>query len=145
MPLTAKQDKLVADWVKAKNELDSAKAIEAELRRLVAVEVYGYDENALKSGTENIELGAGFKLKGEFKLNHTLNNKDDAVDKMLSKLEKSREEGKFIAERLVKFKPELSVTEYKNLTPKLKAIVDTVVTVKSSMPTITLVEAKAKA
>lgn len=141
--LTAQQDLLVANWRKAQEALESAKAIEAELRKQVAVEVFAYDENALKKGTENVELGRGWKIKGEFKLSYSLNNKDDATLKMLEKLKKAGAEGQFIAERIVKFKPELSVTEYNNLNDKQKAIVDTVVSVKSAMPSISLVAPKA--
>jgi hypothetical protein len=143
MILTPYQDELIHKWTNAQKVLEAAKEAESILRDKVAMEVFNFDENALKTGTENLELGKGFKLKAEFKLNYSLNNKDDAVDKMLTKLEKSGEDGKFIAERVVRFKPELSVTEYKNLSPKHKAIVDTVLSVKSSKPAISLVPPKA--
>lgn len=142
-PNAARDDLLMRHQAAAK-ALAEAKALEMQLRLEVAETLYGFDVNVLREGTENIDLGNDYKLKAVFKTSYTLNNKDNAVDKMLTKLENSGEEGKFIAERLVKYKPELSVTEYKNLSPKMKKIVDEVVSTKPATPTIEIVAPKAK-
>lgn len=139
----AQRDALLIQWQEAKKTLDAAKEIEMQLRKRVVTEVYNFSENELREGTENVELGNGFKLKAVFKTSYTLNNKDNAVDKMLCKLEASGPEGKFIAERLVKFKPELSVAEYKRLDTKERRIADLVISTKPAAPTLEIVAPKA--
>lgn len=122
--------------------LAAAKKLESDLRMEVLRELFDYDENILRSGTENIDLGDKWVCKAEFKTTYKLNDKDYAVEKMLDKLEGMGEEGMFLAERMVKFKPELSISEYKTLSPKYKAIVDTIVTTKNGLPTISIVQSK---
>lgn len=139
----AQRDALLIQWQEAKKTLDAAKEIEMQLRKRVVTEVYNFDENELREGTENVELGNGFKLKAVFKTNYTLNNKDNNVDKMLCKLEAAGPEGKFVAERLVKFKPELSVAEYKKLDVKMRRIADLVISTKPAAPTLEIVAPKA--
>lgn len=124
------------------NALNEAKALESKLRMEVLTSLFSYDENNLRSGTENIDLGDNWVCKAEFKTSHKLDNKDNAVEYMLDKLESMGEEGKFLAERIVKFKPELSLTEYKTLPSEYRAIVDTVVTTKNSLPTVSIVQRK---
>lgn len=138
------RDELIMAWKQANEALAFAKEHEMKLRLELAKAEFKFDENALEAGTENIELGNGYKLKCEKKINYSLNNKDDAVDKALTKIEKSGAEGAFIVDRLVRWKPELSVSEYKKLDPKYKKIIDEVVTTKAATPSLTLVEPKAK-
>ncbi|UYE92021.1 hypothetical protein KJBENDCP_00051 [Klebsiella phage vB_KmiS-Kmi2C] len=137
----ANRDALLTKWQEAKNALDAAKAIEADLRREVMETLYNFDENELREGTENIELGNGYIAKAVFKTSYKLTND---VDAMLDKLETTSEEGKFIADRLVKFKPELSVTEYKNLPANLRSIVNMAVVTKPAIPSFEIVAPKAK-
>ena len=76
-------------------------------------------------------------MKITHKLNYTLGNAN-LVDKALDLIEKSQEGGNVIAERLVSWKPELSVREYKLLSPQQKAYIDTVLTVKPGTPSVEL-------
>lgn len=135
----ASRNNLIAQWHYAKNNLETAKAAELELRNKILDESFVW-----KEGTENLELGNGYKLKAVFKLNYRLFNKDNDVDKALTKLENAGTEGAFIAERLVKWKPELSVSEYKKLDEKFKQIIDEVLITYSSQPSLELVEPDAK-
>lgn len=138
---TTTRDAKILQWTESAKKLAEAKEIELALRNeVIALNFEGHKE----SGTENVELGNGYKLKAVFKLNYRLNNTDDAVDKALSKLEKAGTEGAFIAERLVKWKPELSVTEYGKLDPKFKKIIDEVITTSPGTPSLELVEPKSK-
>ena len=138
---TAARDAKILQWTEAAKKLAEANEIELALRNeVIAINFAEHKE----SGTENVELGNGYKLKAVFKLNYRLNNTDDAVDKALSKLEKAGTEGAFIAERLVKWKPELSVTEYGKLDPKFKKIIDEVITTSPGTPSLELVEPKSK-
>uniref|UniRef100_A0AAU6W0V3 Imelysin-like domain-containing protein n=1 Tax=Pseudomonas phage Pavpe01 TaxID=3138545 RepID=A0AAU6W0V3_9VIRU len=132
-------DTIIGEWQAATVALAKAKELESKLRtELVSVKF----PNHKASGTENAELANGWKLKAVFKQNYSLKNTDDAVDKALSKIEKASEAGAFIAGRLVKWKPELSVTEYKALEPKFKKIIDEVLSISDGTPSLELVEPK---
>ena len=141
---TANRDAKILAWEAAVKALAAAKDAEAALRKEVLAEAFAFDPEALREGTENFELGNGYKLKAVFKISRNLNNENEAVDKVLSKIEKTGPEGAFIAERLVKWKPELSVTEYKKLPEKFKKLFDEVVTSKEAMPSLELVASKSK-
>ena len=120
--------------------LAAAKVKEAELRAEVIKLFSERTGEALASGVENVETGLG-TLKITHKLNYTLGNAD-AVDRALDAIEKSQEGGNVIAERLVKWSPELSVREYKLLTEKQKALIDAVLTIKPGAASIEIVPIK---
>ena len=141
---TANRDAKIIAWEAAVKALAAAKDAEAALRKEVLAEAFAFDPEALREGTENFELRNGYKLKAVFKISRNLNNENEAVDKVLSKIEKTGPEGAFIAERLVKWKPELSVSEYKKLPEKFKKLFDEVVTSKEAMPSLELVAPKSK-
>ena len=141
---TANRDAKILAWEAAVKELAAAKDAEATLRKEVLAEAFAFDPEALREGTENFELGNGYKLKAVFKISRNLNNENEAVDKVLAKIEKTGPEGVFIAERLVKWKPELSLTEYKKLPEKFKKMFDKVVTSKEAVPSLELVSPKSK-
>lgn len=141
---TANRDAKILAWEAAVKALAAAKDAEAALRKEVLAEAFAFDPEALREGTENFELGNGYKLKAVFKISRNLNNENEAVDKVLSKIEKTGPEGVFIAERLVKWKPELSVSEYKKLPEKFKKLFDEVVTSKEAIPSLELVAPKSK-
>ena len=141
---TANRDAKILAWEAAVKALAAAKDAEAALRKEVLAEAFAFDPEALREGTENFELGNGYKLKAVFKISRNLNNENEAVDKVLSKIEKTGPEGVFIAERLVKWKPELSITEYKKLPEKFKKLFDEVVTSKEAIPALELVAPKSQ-
>ena len=132
-------DELIAEWLEAQNQLNKFKALEGELRKQVVERRFA---SAPDSGTVNSDLANGFKLKAVFKLNYNL-KKAEEVESALTKIEQSGPEGAFIVSRLVKWKPELSVTEYKGLDAKFKKIIDTVLTVSKGSPSVELVTPKA--
>ena len=140
----ANRDALIPQWQEATKALAAAKEAESALRAEVLKNAFSFNPEALREGTENFELGNGYKLKAVFKISRNLNNENEAVDKVLSKIEKTGPEGAFIAERLVKWKPELSVSEYKKLPEKFKKLFDEVVTSKEAIPSLELVAPKSK-
>jgi len=138
------KDALLADWKKAKAELDEVKSREAQLRGLV-VEVFSQEKDPMKSGVENVDVGWGFNLKIEHKLNFKLDNANDCekLNGVLNAIEISMAGGNIIADRLVKWKPELSVSEYKLLSPENKARIDSVLTVTPASKSVELIAPKA--
>lgn len=141
---TAQRDAKIMQWQEAVKNLASAKEAEAALRAEVLKLGFAFDPEALREGTENVELGQGYKLKAVFKINRSFVGGKEAVEKALQKIEKTGAEGEFIAERLVNWKPELSVSEYKKLPDKFRKIIDEVVTSKEATPALELVAPKSK-
>ncbi len=139
---TKTNDQLIGEWEAAAKQLAHFKALEATARKAMVDRMF--PNNAGLSGTKNADLANGYKLKAVFKLNYSLNNKDDAVDKALSKIEKTGPEGQFVANRLVKWKPELSVSEYNELEPKFKKIIDEVLKISDGTPSVEIVAPKEK-
>ncbi len=139
----ATRDQVILKWQEANKALAAAKEAELELRKTVLK--LGFDfESDDREGTQNVDLGAGYKLKAVFKINRRLDNKDNGVDKVLSKIEKSGPEGEFVAERLIKWEPKLVKKEYDGLAPKFKKLIDEVITARPGTPTVSLVEPKTK-
>lgn len=131
----------INEWLEAKKAAAHWAAEENRLRLAVIARNFGEEHKA--EGTENVALDdKGYGLKAVFKLNYSLDNKGDAVDKALTKLEKSGDEGKFLADRLVKWKPELSLSEWRNLPEKYQKLFDDVLTVKPGTPSLEFVVPK---
>lgn len=133
------QDQVLLEWQKARDELLRAANVEMTMRRAVIATFFptaAPDEE----GTRNYELGNEWKLKAVFKLNYNVDKKN--VDTMLDTLEKTGDDGKFIAERIINWSPSLSVKEYRELSDEQKKIVDTVITIKPGTPSLEIVEPK---
>ncbi len=136
----AKRDDLLARWEKASTQLQKFKTEEMELRNEFVK--FACDSNK-KTGTENIELSNGYKAKVVKKINY--NVKQDEVNAALDKIENiGGEAGKLIVERLIKWKAELSKTEYDLLDPKYKVIIDEVITTSDGTPSLEIITPKSK-
>lgn len=142
----AERDRLLLSWEESKKALEVAKEKEMEQRK--AVVAFAFDPNK-ESGTERIDLGNGYQAKAVKKVNYGFVKTEDgklnkaAIDKALSKIEKTGPAGELIAERLVKWTPDLSLTEYKLLPEKLKGIIDEVIVTSEGAPTLEIIAPKA--
>jgi hypothetical protein len=132
---------LIQEWNETKRQLDRTKEKERELRDKVILACF---PNHKEKGTENLPLGNKWKLKAVFKTTFGFinSNKNNEVEDMLQKLEKTGVEGQVIAERLIRFKPELDVKEYEKLSANHKKIVDSILVTRPATPTLELVEPK---
>jgi hypothetical protein len=126
------RDEAIMAWDEAKKTLDRAKAREMELRKHIVAGQFDVD----KIGTQNVELGNGWKLKAVVKETFTLSSDVDAVEAMLDGLEDWQ------ADRLVKWSPRLMKKEYDELDAEDRAKVDKVLTIKPASPTLELVAPK---
>lgn len=142
-PLT-KAEKL-QKWLDAQKALAEAKDEEMKARKDVIGDYVDPTTGLLegkKEGTVNIQLANDWKLKVVLKQNYNLDQA--TIDAALDKLEVAGENGKFIAERLVSWKADLSIKEYRLLLPAHKAIIDSVLTITDGSPSLQLVDPKAK-
>lgn len=149
--LTPAAAQLIREWQQRKADADAAKmAIAAERVARDAVVAHIFKDDPV--GTANFPLTDGWLLKYCRTLDYKFDTTpvDDAdptgttkLDAALDAIEAASNEGKFLVERLVKWTPELRVSEYNKLPPYAKAIIDGVLTTKDKAPELSLVPPKA--
>jgi hypothetical protein len=135
-------------WQAAAAALEDAKNVERTLRDVSVTLASNPDQ---VKGTENVDLGDGWTLKTVKKINYgfvkdATGQKVDrnAINRALETIEGFGEAGVLIAERLVKWTPELSVTEYNNLPDeRMKRAIDSVIVTTHGAPTLEIKPPKA--
>ena len=125
---------IIRQWQSAKHMLEIYKAKEAELREAVVAQHF---HNA-PIGTNHHECDDGSDLVCVKKYNYTLDKETtaNAQEKLIPVI------GVELAARLVNWKPDLSLSEYKKLPEAAKAIIDTVLTISPATPTLELKDKK---
>lgn len=112
-------------------------AVLKEQERELRDEIIAAKFDTTKTGTQNASLGNGWTLKGVIKETIDFDKSDmDGVENALDKLPE------WLQDRIAKWTPKLSVSEYKKLEPEHRAIVDKVVVTRPAAPTLTLVPPK---
>lgn len=144
----AERDRLLMAHQAAETALAVAKASEMTARKAAVDFCFDQYNN---SGTERIELGNGYQAKAVKKVNYGWVKALDGVkvdrkkiEAALNQIEALGNEGPFIAERLIKWSPELSLTEYNKLAPQYKAIIDPVIVTTDGAPTLDIIAPKEK-
>lgn len=129
--MMSSNDRILMQWVEAKEELELAKKKEVLLRNMV-VNAFFKEQ---KEGVNNYELGNGYVLKLKQNYIHSFVDNLPASE-MLAKLSAlGFEDG----EKYIKFKPSLVLTEYRKLEGDKKIAFDTMLEIKQSLPSIELV------
>lgn len=141
------EDDLLMKWNECKIAVDKAREIELDLRKYIVSRAFPQKQE----GTNRKELGQGYDLKAVVRYNYTLadNNK---VEECLNHISALGNEGPFIADRLVSWKPSFLKTEYNDLLErkdkgderaiKILNIVNSMLTISEGAPTLDIVEPK---
>lgn len=129
---TMNRDQMIMAWKDLKEQLAIVKEQEMSMRK----QLVEADFSPEYDGTQTLELGGGYELKATNKKNYKLSDKE-SVEKALSNYEDEK-----LADRLIKWKPELVKKEYKNLSDEDRKIIDIVITTTFGAPTLKLVEPK---
>lgn len=108
-----------------KAQMDALNERNKQIRIALATEALG-EAWGDASGTQNVELH-GVKLKFVFKQNYSVKAKE-----LPAIMDRLSEDGR----KAFKYKPELSLTAYRDLSPADKALVNSVVTSTPALPTI---------
>ena len=119
---------LLMNWQKATTDLLLAKEYEMNIRKYIMGRLF---PNA-KEGTNNFDLGNGYKLTAVVKFNYKFES-NDKVQEMIMEFERI---GSDVSARLVKWKPEPSITEYRKLTGQYKAIADAAIIITDATPSL---------
>jgi len=143
------EDALLLLWNDMKKAIEDAKNNEMELRKYIVAREFPKKQE----GTNTKELGEGYKLKAVIKYNYNLAD-NDTVEKCLDHISALGNEGPFIADRLVGWKPTFYKTEYNDLLErkskgderaiKILSIIDRMLTITEGAPTLDIVEPKGK-
>ena len=132
----SREEQLLA-WNMTQQKLAAFKEQEMTMRKhIVESNSQGIDPD--KIGTQNVELGNGWKLKAVIKDNYTLDTDNEKVEAVLDTFEDWQ------AERLVKWSGRMMKTEYDALDDAQRERFNEVVTIKRASPTLTLVAPKAQ-
>ncbi len=149
-PLDAmSEDDLLMLWQKRKEAIETAKADEIDLRKYIVGRAFPQKNE----GMNNKDLGNGYTLKAGIKYNYNLAD-NDKVEDCLNKIAAIGNQGSFIADRLVSWKPSFLLTEYRALQDekdkgdqaaiKILEVVNEMLTITEAAPTLEIKEPKAK-
>ena len=152
----AEKVELVKKWLADKAALVTIKDREMELRKTVSKTLFPTP----KKGTQRFEFDGGYKVKLVYKLNHKLGDAekvDDSgikisiqkqVDNIVEEIDKLGPQAELLADRLIKWTPTLSVSEYEKLDEsdpiqaKIKDYIDTILTIEEASPELAFEEPK---
>lgn len=119
-------------WYIVQEQLSKLKNEEQMLRNKI---FKGMFTNPVE-GTNTVELEDGYALKGKRVINRTV---DEAAFK--ASVEELAKNG-IATDRIIKFKPELVVKEYRTLTDEQRNLFDCVLIIKDGMPGLEIVKPK---
>ena len=155
----ARRNAEIQHWMASKETFENAKNNEMDYRQKVTATCF---PNPTK-GTQRYELGRGYKLKLVYGWNYTLGDKDlidpatnqkipiaTQVSALEDEIAALGNEGPYLAERLIRWKPELVAAEYEKLNMEypiekaVKELIDDILTVKPASPQLVFEEPKAK-
>lgn len=109
------QDDVLVEHQRIQTELAHLKEQELSFRRYIVDRCFPQKHE----GMNTLDLGHGYSLKAGIKFNYKLAD-NDTVEKTLDKIVKIGNNGAFIADRLVSWKPSFLLTEYRNLENEAK-------------------------
>lgn len=121
-------------WAETKAELDRVKARELE-QRLALIAKHFADPP--EEGTVAVDVGAGHELVATFALRYGLPN-EELTRPVLDKMAKADPAGGELVKRLVKWTPELRISEWRKLPPKLAKLIAAIVKTPPATPTLEL-------
>lgn len=149
-PLDAmSEDALLMLWQSKKEAIETAKTEEMNLRKYIVSRAFP----AKTEGMNTKELGNGYALKAGIKYNYNLAD-NDTVEATLEKLSNLGNAGSAISDRLVSWKPNFLLTEYRQLIEDKEKgskfaddalkIINEMLTVTEAAPSLEIKEPKKK-
>src|SRR6266404_6952839 len=135
-PLDAmSEDQLLMLWADKKKAIEQAKEAEMDMRKYIVGRAFPKKHE----GTNVKELGNGYSLKADVKYNYNLAD-NDKVEDCLNRISTIGNQGTFIADRLVSWKPSFLLTEYRQLCEdknKGDKVAENILNIVTEMLTIT--------
>lgn len=116
-------------WYKLHEELEDIKNQELMLRR----KIFGAYFTNPKEGVNNVPLSEGWILKGEYKINRSVD-----VASLTTHSAELRVHN-IPLDDLIKYKPEVVIAEYRKLNPEERLMFDSVLVIKVGTPGLEIV------
>lgn len=132
------RDRLFSEWQRQKMLLDRVKA--DELRTRLAFANFAGDPTK-SEGSERIPISDGVQVKITKVINYTFTSREDVAD-ALERMKATGPEGIFLANRVVRWTPELCIGEWKKLLPLYRAILDPAINAREGTPSLAIIEPK---
>ena len=127
--MTSKLTKLHI-WNEVQKELKKVKSLEMKLR----LELFPLFFPEPKEGTDRVDIGKGWKLKGTYKINIGVDKA--AVDAVMDKLPEGFEDV------LLRYIPEVNIKAYKALSPEHRKVFAQCLIMKPGTPSMEVVPPK---
>lgn len=131
-PMYSKLYEKIGQWNELQRQLEAIKQQELTLRKELFEEAFANPAE----GTNTLDLPEGWKLKGNYKLNRKLD--EAALPEVLKELRKLHVK----TDSLIKYKPELSTTEFRKLTPEQEKVLAAAMVTTPGTPSLELVAPK---
>ena len=122
----------LAVWYKLNEELKRLKGQEALLRQKIFKGMFLNPHE----GTNSVDLPDGYVLKGKHNINRDID--PGALDALRPELKKA----KILVDQLVRYKPELKIALYRELTDEQRQLFDQALIIKDGMPGLEIVMPK---
>jgi hypothetical protein len=119
---TEQVNQILYYWNLLAEELAELKELENKMRELCANILFRNHDN---DSSKTIELGSGYRLRGTFKTNYTLNKDPNAIDDVREKLGSFGISGKQAGQAVIYSEFKFSKTEYDKLPKEFRDIIDT--------------------
>jgi hypothetical protein len=123
----------IMEWREADTNQRAWRELELKLRAEVIAACF---DASKESGTENKDLGNGWKLQVTKSLDYKLKTDHVALDTIAEQI------GDAAFDMVVSYDPKLSVSNFKKLAPEQQTLFSELLTVKPSSPQLKLVEPK---
>lgn len=143
IPANAFDPNDLIEWDRLKKQLDAVKASEMLLRK----KIFGCCFASPKEGTNDFALANGYVLKGDYKIDRTLDVgtfnalKAAPAEGLMSPLQQAG----INPDKLVEYKPSLVLKEYRTLTDEQRKFFDQCLVIKPGAPSLKIeLPAKAK-
>jgi len=117
------------EWFTTTKQLEALKARELELRK----KIFNYNFTQPTEGVNSVPLSAGWVLKGEYRINRTVD-----APLLANHLADFRKK-KIPVDALIRYKPEVVTAEYRKLDEKQRKEFDAVLKISEGTPGLEIV------
>lgn len=131
----------LSEWYKLQNDLAKLKARESQMRKVLFSHFFPKAEEGVNTYDLPEVNGVPYELKGTRKIDRKV---DEAVLKKMTEVSKTDagevpsefDQLGVSADKLVRWKPELNVGEYRKLSDNVRAVVDKMLIIKDGSPSM---------
>lgn len=134
---TEQVNQILMYWNLLVDELEEVKKLENKMRELCADMMF---RNHSNDESKTIDIGGGYRLRGTFKTNYTLNKDPKAIDEARERLAAYGFAGKQAGQTAIYSEFKFSKTEYDKLPKEFRDIIDTLLSSSPGAPQLKILK-----